>query len=543
MWSAPGKVFLFGEHAVVYGKPGIAFAIKPRVYVTVRKTSHAHHAKSPYIDQCFKEFGVKGSVYINSQLPSSSGLGSSAAVTVATLAAINDEFDLAKSKDEIAEIAYKIEKRVQKGRASPTDTTVSTYGGMFLIKDGSRKRLAPQHYHIVIGNSQVSHSTSRMVEKVADMKQKQPGVCNPVIDAIESLTLDAMKHLDEPCYLGKLMDINHSLLESLGVGHPALTRLVLASRITGAYGAKITGAGGGRMYGSPCSKESERKNCRCHRSIRGKGHHHQYGYRRAQKRERCLKERLLNLAGSVITDKSCVQNGMIRSDALRQVAAELKKYPDMPLIIVHGAGSCGHPQAKQYHLDVGVTRENRIGIFETHHAVKTLNEKVVEVLRESGIEAVSIHPFHGCLAKDGSLVEDTYRHLSLMLDLGLVPVIHGDVVMDSIRGACIVSGDQLIRILAEKLGMSRVGLATDVPGLLDRDGSVVRELSRRCASTIHIGSSGHVDVTGGMEGKIAELLCLADFGIRSDIFHISQLGLFLAGQNHGGTTVFPEKGC
>lgn len=99
---------------------------------------------------------------------------------------------------------------------------------------------------------------------------------------------------------------------------------------------------------------------------------------------------IVKLGGSVITDKSCVQNGMIRSDALRQVAAELKKYPDMPLIIVHGAGSCGHPQAKQYHLDVGVTRENRIGIFETHHAVKTLNEKVVEVLRE--FDSVEVDP-------------------------------------------------------------------------------------------------------------------------------------------------------
>jgi mevalonate kinase len=244
-WSAPGKVFLFGEHAVVYGKPGIALAIRPRVYVTVRKTSHAHHAKSPYIDQCFKELNVKGSVYINSQLPSSSGLGSSAAVTVATLAAINDEFDLGRSRDDIAEIAYRIEKRVQKGRASPTDTTVSSYGGMFLIKEGTRKRLAPQHYHLVIGNSQVTHSTARMVEKVADLKARYPQICEPVLDAIEAITYDAMKHLDEPSYLGKLMDMNHSLLDTLGVGHPHLSRLVLAARATGAYGAKTTGAGGG----------------------------------------------------------------------------------------------------------------------------------------------------------------------------------------------------------------------------------------------------------------------------------------------------------
>ncbi len=99
---------------------------------------------------------------------------------------------------------------MQKGRASATDTTVSTYGGMFLIKEGTRKRLAPQNYHLVIGNSQISHSTSRMVEKVAELKQKHPSIINPVLDSIEAIVMDAMKHLDEPVYLGKLMDMNQT---------------------------------------------------------------------------------------------------------------------------------------------------------------------------------------------------------------------------------------------------------------------------------------------------------------------------------------------
>jgi mevalonate kinase len=84
-----------------------------------------------------------------------------------------------------------------------------------------------------------------MVEKVADFRQKNPAICTPLVDAIEAITLDAMKHLDEPAYLGRLMDMNHSLLEAIGVGHPQLSRLVLACRATGAFGAKITGAGGG----------------------------------------------------------------------------------------------------------------------------------------------------------------------------------------------------------------------------------------------------------------------------------------------------------
>lgn len=258
-WSAPGKVFLFGEHAVVYGKPGIAMAIRPRVFVTVRKSRSAHHAKSPYIDNCFQEMGVRGSVYVNSQLPSSSGLGSSAAVTVATLSAINDEFGKKLRQEEIADMAFAIEKKVQKGRASPTDTTVSTFGGLVLITGTARRRLAPQNFHLVVGNSMVQHNTARMVELVAMMRKTNPQVCNPVLDAIGAISLSALHHMTDPQKLGELMNMNHALLEVLGVGHTQLSRLVLASRMAGAYGAKLTGAGGGGCMIAICPKHLKSK--------------------------------------------------------------------------------------------------------------------------------------------------------------------------------------------------------------------------------------------------------------------------------------------
>jgi len=253
-WSAPGKVFLFGEHAVVYGKPGIAMAIKPRVFVTVRNTKRPQRAKSPYIDGCFEAMGVLGSVYINSQIPSSSGLGSSAAVTVATLSAINDEFSLHRTREDIADMAFEIEKKVQKGRASPTDTTVSSYGGIVLITGGSRRRLPPQNMHLVIGDSLVSHSTAKMVELVGELKKKHPGIVDPILDAIQGVSMSAIHHLNNPKELGRYMDMNHALLEALGVGHPQLSKLVLVARAQGAFGAKITGAGGGGCMVALCPK-------------------------------------------------------------------------------------------------------------------------------------------------------------------------------------------------------------------------------------------------------------------------------------------------
>ncbi len=230
-------------------------AIKPRVFVTVRDTKRPQRAKSPYIDGCFEAMEVAGSVYINSQIPSSSGLGSSAAVTVATLSAINDEFGLNKTREDIANMAFEIEKKVQKGRASPTDTTVSAYGGIVLISGGSRRRLPPQNMHLVIGDSLISHSTSRMVEQVAELKKNHPRIVDPVLDAIEGVSMSAIHHLSNPRELGRYMNMNHALLEVLGVGHPQLGKMVLAARNAGAFGAKITGAGGGGSMVALCPKQ------------------------------------------------------------------------------------------------------------------------------------------------------------------------------------------------------------------------------------------------------------------------------------------------
>ncbi|MDO5846094.1 MAG: mevalonate kinase [Methanocorpusculum sp.] len=254
-WSAPGKVFLFGEHAVVYGKPGIAMAIKPRVLVTIRHARYSQKPNSPYIAECLRLMDVKGSVYVRSQLPSASGLGSSAAVTVATLFAINDEFGLGYSREEIAGLAHEVEKITQGGRASATDTYVSTFGGMVLIRGNEKRRLIPpQNFSIVIGNSLVSHNTAEMVGRVAEFRDQSPQIANPILDAIGAITMEAMHTMENPREMGVLMNKNHALLDALGVGHPALSHLVLAARGAGAYGAKLSGAGGGGCIWALCSK-------------------------------------------------------------------------------------------------------------------------------------------------------------------------------------------------------------------------------------------------------------------------------------------------
>ncbi|MDD1669424.1 MAG: isopentenyl phosphate kinase family protein [Methanomicrobiales archaeon] len=243
---------------------------------------------------------------------------------------------------------------------------------------------------------------------------------------------------------------------------------------------------------------------------------------------------VLKLGGSVVTDKA--GDCAIRRDRIAECAVEIARRPGIQVALVHGAGSCGHPQAHRHRLDRGVPPGDVTGIAETHHAVADLNRAVVDALRAAGREAVGIHPLGHCVAAAGRLEHPDWRPVALLLSLGVTPVLHGDVVMDTVRGASIVSGDQLVASLARSLSPDRVGLATDVPGVLDVEGAVVGRM-RRGEGRGLAGGSRSTDVTGGMEGKLAELLALAEAGIGSSIFHASRIGDFLDGRPHGGTTV------
>lgn len=243
---------------------------------------------------------------------------------------------------------------------------------------------------------------------------------------------------------------------------------------------------------------------------------------------------LLKLGGSVVTEKG--RAGAIDEGRVLSIAREIGKRPEKEYLLVHGAGSCGHPEAKAYGIADGVDRSNREGIAITHQAVLALNREIVKRLREAGVDAVGISPLQGCLADNGRIRSYEHRHIAGMVGLGIVPVLHGDVVMDCTRGACIVSGDQLVQHLAKNLAPDRIGLATDVPGILEGD-RVIPSIIPGKFDPSSIGASGHTDVTGGMRGKVEELMELARTGRTSEIFHVSRLSDFLDGRPHGGTVV------
>ena len=266
--SAPGKIILFGEHAVVFGKPALAMAVDLRVRSTVRVSDqyavnghpmrHKHHSYiSAALDEAWN--GPPLSITTRSRLPSGSGLGSSAAVTVSTVGAILAEKGQFEH-ESVARKSFEVEYAVQ-GRASPTDTSASTHGsGVLISPDRAEgflwkitkggKTWNVHHCDVsrltfVAGYTGVHASTGPLVEGVR-MRVESDNECRAAVNRIGELVMegvDALAAADKP-KLGRLMRENQGLLSRLGVGHPSVDKLIQACADR-SYGEKITGAGGG----------------------------------------------------------------------------------------------------------------------------------------------------------------------------------------------------------------------------------------------------------------------------------------------------------
>lgn len=275
--SAPSKVILFGEHAVVYGRGAIVAAIDRRTSVEIvpseniiihaplkqkrmkfsprgeeliaRKESKEYAYVKTALQNVFRRYGSSQGmeVSIENEAPVGAGLGSSASVVVATIAASQAFLDMNLSREEISEIAHETEREVQ-GASSGIDPTVATHGGMLFYRNGTFERLPLRRLPLAIGYTGKKGSTMDLVAGVRNLHEKYPHITTLLFDAIDSISGEAKKNLSgEPDMkrLGELMNMNHGILQSLGVSSVKLERLVTACRRAGAYGAKLTGAGGG----------------------------------------------------------------------------------------------------------------------------------------------------------------------------------------------------------------------------------------------------------------------------------------------------------
>lgn len=260
---------------------------------------------------------------------------------------------------------------------------------------------------------------------------------------------------------------------------------------------------------------------------------------------------VLKLGGSVVTEKDRDEtvDGPALDRAAAAVAAARSSAGDGgsgrtndaldDLVIVHGGGSFGHPNAAEWDVTTEEGTHDAGGVLAIHGAMTTLNKFVLRRLRDEGVPAVPVHPLSAAHRDaDADLTLPTGQ-VRTLLDEGFVPVLHGDVIAHAGEGVTVLSGDEIVAELAGQLDADRVGVCSTVPGVLDADdgdaadeASVIAEIASFDDVADVLGGSDATDVSGGMAGKVRELLAL---DVPASIFDLDALSAFLAGERPGTT--------
>ncbi len=230
---------------------------------------------------------------------------------------------------------------------------------------------------------------------------------------------------------------------------------------------------------------------------------------------------IVKLGGSVITDKEKPLTPDL--ETIDRLAVEVSRTGLRRMVLLHGGGSFGHHVASQYAILDGHKHPSQlIGLAKTRQAMMALNKLVVDALLNHDVPAISIQPSACLLTRRGRILRFMLSPVERLLNLHLIPVMYGDAVLDTELGFTILSGDQLTSRLAIDLGASKVVVGVDVDGLytkdpkVSQDASLIEEMSlQELRSLVNIlGRAKTTDVTGGMLGKVRELIPAIERGIK-----------------------------
>jgi isopentenyl phosphate kinase len=242
-----------------------------------------------------------------------------------------------------------------------------------------------------------------------------------------------------------------------------------------------------------------------------------------------VKPTVLKLGGSVVTDKEKPLTPNL--PAIERLANEISRTNVSSLVLVHGGGSFGHPVAEQYGIREGYKDSSQImGFSITHQAMTKLNKLIVGSLINHNIPAVEVQPSSCVITKAGRIQSMEERPLKKMLEMGFVPVLYGDAVLDSETGFSILSGDQLVSSLAINLNARRIVVGVDVDGLFtgdpktDSSARLIQHITLEELKNLEplIEGSKVTDVTGGMLGKMFELKPAVEHGIQTIIVNATE---------------------
>jgi isopentenyl phosphate kinase len=247
---------------------------------------------------------------------------------------------------------------------------------------------------------------------------------------------------------------------------------------------------------------------------------------------------MLKLGGSLITDKNKAHTPRreLLADLIRQIAEVLTKgrvhspgtgVPEaksgLRLILGHGSGSFGHTAAKQHGTRGGVelsAGQSEVenpdywkGFAEVRYRAAELNALVMEQLHRFGVPAAAFPPSASVVTRDQQVLTWEITPIRMALAVGILPVVYGDAVFDESRGGTVLSTEELFLYLARELRPQRILLAGLEAGVwrdFPAKSSLIEEITPRSYDQMRTGVKGSlsVDVTGGMESKVRQMLDL-----------------------------------
>jgi len=229
----------------------------------------------------------------------------------------------------------------------------------------------------------------------------------------------------------------------------------------------------------------------------------------------------------LLTDKNTPYS--IREDvidsAIQQIIDSREK-----IILIHGGGSFGHPLAKKYSLSDGknASVENQVlGLAETHEAMNRFNSIIINKFIEKKVPALSIQASSIFIKKNGKTILNSIEQTESCLNLNIIPILYGDIIIDTNYSFSIISGDDIALELCRNLkeyNVSKVIYAMETDGIWVNDEEVGNALCQEIKSddldSINLANlTNKIDVTGGIKGKISSIKKLCECNVQVQLIN------------------------
>ena len=240
---------------------------------------------------------------------------------------------------------------------------------------------------------------------------------------------------------------------------------------------------------------------------------------------------IIKLGGSILTDKNTpysMRNKVIDS-LISQISDYYRTSNQPKLIIIHGAGSFGHPIANSFSIQNGLNQNipNQIlGLTKTHQSVKKLNTKIVDDLLNRDMPVLSLTTSSVFVQEDSGLKFTGIKQIESLLDLGMIPILYGDILLHVSKNFSIISGDRVIFEICKSFISSvdtnykvdKIIFCFDQDGIIisknEKDSEVIQNIKSKDMDLLSLKNyENSIDVTGNIRGKLQEIKKICELGI------------------------------